>query len=390
MDFMVLERLNVDGKEVVLLGTAHVSAESVALVKETIEKEHPDVVGVELCQQRYKQLKAGDKWGEQNVVELIQTGKTYVFLINLLLANFQRRIGQDLGVKPGQEMLEAALAAESQGVKVGLMDRDVRITLRRAVAKMGLMEKAKFGYSLIMGFFGGQEGEVLTPAKIEDLKKKDVMSQLMEELAREMPSIKRVLVDERDAYIAEKIKLAPGKKVVAVVGAGHMEGIKKHLSNGNEVSVRSLEQVPQKKNYWGYLKYIVPILFAAILIYGFVAKGWEASLYVFLWWFLINGALSALGVLLARGSLYAVSAAFLAAPFTSLHPFFAAGWFAGLAQARVSMPKVKDFEGLRQLNSYSDFANNAVTKILLVTAFANLGSTIGTVVALPYVLSLLA
>lgn len=383
-------RVKLPGKEIVLIGTAHVSEKSTETVRRTIAKEKPQAVGIELCRARYAQLKQGRRWRETNILEVIRRGQTYLFLVNLLLANFQRKIGQELGVKAGQEMVVAAEIAVEHGIAVELIDRDVQITLRRAMQRMGLLEKLRFAYSLIMGFFG-DGGDDLTKEGIEALKKKDVMSQLMEELAKELPSVKQVLVDERDAYIAQKILGSKAKKIVAVVGAGHVEGIKKLLVKPRGLQpLAELEKIPKKKNYLRMLKFAVPVAFVALLAYGFAVKGIGASIAVLFYWILINGILAAIGALLARGSALAVLAAFLAAPFTSLHPMFAAGWFAGLAQARSKMPKVKDFEGLRDLNSYSDFTKNPVTRILLVTAYANVGSTIGTIVALPYILSLLA
>ncbi|MFH1696531.1 MAG: TraB family protein, partial [Candidatus Diapherotrites archaeon] len=253
---------------------------------------------------------------------------------------------------------------------------------------MGLREKLNLLISIFAGFFGNAKDE-LTADKIEELKKKDMMSELMQQLSREMPNVKHVLVDERDMYIANKILAAPGQKVVAVVGAGHIGGIMHYLDKPR--GVQHLELLPAKKGgAMKYMKYLVPVIFFSIIAYALLTKGAAASLDMFILWFLINGTLSALGVLLARGHPFTIIAAFLAAPFTSLHPMIAAGWIAGAVEAKVRNPKVKDFEGLRNLNSYRDFSRNQVTRILLVVAYANLGSTLGTLIALPYIVSLLA
>ncbi len=384
---MDVERVFSEGKEIILVGTAHISESSILLVKEVIEKEKPDNVAVELDVERYAQLKSGRKWRERNIGEVIRNGQTYLFLLNLLLANMQKQIGKKIGIKPGQDMMEAIKAAEANEIPITLADRSVRVTLKRALDAMGLKEKIFLLYSILAVFFGLKKEEI-TKEKIEELKRKDVITKLMEELSRDLPGVKKVLVDERDLYIANRILSAQGNKVVAVVGAGHIDGIKKYLDRKRETS--HLLFVPKKRNYLKYLWLLVPAIFAALVVYGFFVKGIETSLTILLYWFLINGLLSAAGVLLARGHPFSILAAFAAAPFTSLHPMLAAGWFAGLAEAKVKNPKVKDFENLPKIDSYRDLQNNQVTRILLVTAYANLGSTIGTFVAFPFIVSLLA
>lgn len=383
-----IRRVFYGGKEIIVIGTAHISSESIALVRSTIEAEHPDAVGVELDAQRYAQLKSGERWGETNISHIISSGQSYLFLINLLLANLQRQLGQKVGIKPGEEMLQAVQAAEQRGIPVALIDRDVRVTLKRAMDVTSLGEKARLLASIFYGFFG-PEKDALTPERIEELKKHDIMSELMQQLSREMPNVKRVLVDERDLYIANRMLALPGKKVVAVVGAGHVEGIMKYLDAPRDTA--HLETLPKKKaSVLRWLGYAVPVLFFALIAYALVTKGAGVSLSIIAYWFLINGTLAALGVLLAGGHPFSIITAFLAAPFTTLHPLLAVGWFAGAMEAKMRNPKVKDFEGLRNLNTYGDFARNSVTRILLVAAFANLGATIGTLIALPYILTLLA
>lgn len=384
---MLLERVNFEGKEIVLVGTAHISQESADLVKETIEKENPEVVGVELDIQRFSQLKKGAGWQQMNIGQVIATGQTYLLLVNLLLANIQRQLGEKLGIKPGLEMMEAIKVSEEKKIPIALLDRNVSVTLKRAIAKMGFFEKIKFAYSMILGVFGFGQEEI-TKERIEEIKKKDVMTQLMEQLSKEFPSIKKVLVDERDVFIANRLMQIEAKKIVAVVGAGHLEGIKKSI--GKKIDLRELEIVEKKKNFLKIVGFIVPVVFLVLLVYALIVKGIGVTLNLLLLWFLVNGTLSALGVLLARGHIFSIATAFLAAPFTSLHPLVAAGWFAGFVEAKVKNPKVADFENLRTLNTFGDFTKNQVTRILLVVAFANLGSTLGTIIAFPAIVALIS
>jgi pheromone shutdown-related protein TraB len=382
---METERIFAEGKEIVLVGTAHISGKSIELVEQTIEQEKPDVVGVELDEQRFHQLKHQEEWKELDIGKIVSTGQTYLLLLNLLLANMQRQLGQQVGIKPGQEMLQAVEVAEKNKIPVVLLDRSARITLKRAISAIGLIEKIKLMFSITMAIFGTGK-EVITAETIEQMKKKDVMSELMNELSREMPSLKKVLVDERDVVIANRILSAPGKKIVAVVGAGHVEGIKKHL--GTKMEIGELLKVEKKASILKYLAYIIPLAFVAVVGYLFFTKGFNVGLNAIVYWILINGTLSALGVLIARGHIVSAAVAFVAAPITTLHPLLAAGWFAGLAEAKMRNPKVKDFENLRNLNSFGDFTNNQVTRILLVVAFANIGATIGVVIAFPAIASL--
>ncbi len=385
---MDIDKVTINGKQIILVGTAHISDKSVELVKETIEKEKPDSVGIELDLQRFRQLQSGQKWENTNISHIIKSGKTYLFLLNLMLSNMQRRLGQEVGVKPGSEMIEAYKIAKEKGLVIELLDRDVQITLKRALAFTGLREKIKILFHIVSGLFGG-EREELTKEKIESLKEKDVMTELMKELSNTAPTVKKVLVDERDLFIANRILASKSKKIVAVVGAGHIEGIKKALHE--KTDLRNLLTVPKNKSILGtILKYSIPALFILFIAFAFLNKGANASIEVIFLWFVITGIFSALGALLARAHPVSILVAFLAAPFTTLHPALAAGWFAGATEVKFNSPKVKDFNSLNQLDSVGSFYRNRVTKILLVTALTNLGATIGVIIALPYILSVLA
>ena len=380
-----VERVRVEGKEIILVGTAHISKESIELVKKTIRGEKPDVVGVELDRQRFQQLKSGRKWRDMNLFEVIHSGKTYLLLLNLLLSSIQRRFGESVGVKPGEEMLEAIREAEESNAEVELLDRDITITMKRAVASMGILEKLKMFFGVFMSFFGF--GDVIDSETVEGLKQKDILTELMEELSREMPSTKRVLVDERDMFIANKILGAKGKKIVAVVGLGHLSGVKKYLDRTRPIA--HLNRVPKKFNYLAVLKYLIPVIFFLLLILGYYFRGGEFVLRIFMVWIAVNGSLSALGAIAARAHWKSVLAAFFASPLTSLHPALAAGWVAGAVELKVRCPRVGDFDDLSRLESLSDYYKIRVTRVLLVAAFTNAGSVIGTFLALIAVASIM-
>jgi pheromone shutdown-related protein TraB len=285
-------------------------------------------------------------------------------------------------------MLAALKAAKEKQTPIQLLDRDVRVTLKRAFSEMSFSEKLKLGASITAGFFG--MGERITIEKIEELKKEDLINNLMKELGKQFPSIKKVLVDERDAYIAEMIKHSPGKKIVAVVGAGHLEGIIENLKQNKKTDLEKITIMPKKKNYLKIIGIILPIILALILAYSLWAKGLPTTLNLLLYWIVITGGCSAIGALLARAHPFAIISAFLSAPITTLHPALAAGWISGLIEARFNPPKVIDFEQLPEVASLKGFYNNKVTHILIVAALTNLGATIGIIIAFPALVAMLA
>ena len=384
---MFVEKVN---EKIILIGTSHISEESVNLVKNTIIKENPDCVGVELCEQRFNALKNKKSWENMSIPKVIKEGKSYLLLTNIILSNYQKKLGNEFGIAPGSEMLKAIELGETLDKEIVLVDRDIQTTFKRSLDYMSIKEKFKFIFYIFSGFF-----EEIDEETINNLKNKDMLNEVLNELSEEIPNIKKALIDERDEYIALKIleKYREGKKIVAVIGAGHLKGVKNIIEENiikETFAYRKteLEKIPQKRSKAKIIAYIIPILFVSLVIYGFYSKGLNFTLNILIAWTLINGTLSALGVVLALGHPFSVLTAFAAAPITSLNPALAAGWFAGLTEAKMRMPKVKDFEDLSKLNRLRDYWKNNITRILLVVAFANVGSVIGTFVALPYLLSL--
>jgi len=377
--------------DVLLVGTAHVSPESVKEVKEAIESYKPDVVAVELCKSRYKVLTEKERWDETPITSFLQGGKAYLLLAQTFLASIQRKIGKELGSEPGAEMVAAITEAKNKGIEVALVDRDISVTLKRAWRKMGFREKMRLALEFIKAMIGYDEDEDFD---INELMEQDVISAMMEEFGKIAPSATDVLINERDKYIAKRILDEKKKgKVLAVVGAGHIQGIESYLEKGEvNVDISSLEKVPKKRvNVAKMIAYAVPALFVSVVTWVLVTSGLSSLnkvLDLFLWWFLINGFLAAAGAAIARGHPLSVLTAFVAAPFTSLNPAVAAGWFAGIVEAKLRMPTVKDFQQLNKVEGLGDFLNNRVIRLLMVVALANLGSTIGTVVAIPYIIKI--
>ena len=377
---------------IILVGTAHISKDSVEEVRKVIEEFKPDIVAVELCQRRYDALTKKPEWENTPVNKLLKGNNAYLLLAQTFLGSIQRKLGKEYGVEPGSEMIAAIDVAKKHNHEVALVDRDISVTLKRAWKKMGIREKFRLTWEFLKAMLGYEE-EDIEDLDLEKLMDQDVISAMMEEFGEIAPSVTDVLIHERDEYIAKKIIEQNKKgKVVAVVGAGHLKGIKEHLTTKKplDTNVKELEYVPKKR--FSILKtigYSIPVVFAVLFIYAIFIKGIDVATSMLLYWFLINGILSALGTAIARGHILSIVTAFFAAPLTSLNPAIAAGWVAGYVEAKVRTPVVKDFQELSKLDSMKSFWSNRVIRLLMVVALANLGSMIGTIVAFPYISSLL-
>ena len=363
-----------DGKKILLIGTAHISQSSVDEVNTVINQVKPDTVCIELCSSRYQAMLAKDQWKNMDIFKVIREGKSFLLFANLIMTAFQKRLGSRLGVKPGSEMFEAANVAEKLNSELVLADRDVKITLQRTWRGMRFWGKMKVLGQLLASLFIRED---ISKEEIEKLKESDALSEAMKMLAEQSPEMKRILIDERDQYMAEKIRQSMGKLVVAVVGAGHVKGLTAELENKHNLA--ELESVPPTGKAVAWLKWGIPALIIALIVYGFFTVDTDVSIEMIQRWFLINGTLSALGTAAAFGHPITIATAFVAAPFTSLNPTIAAGWVAGLVEALLRKPQVRDFENLADdITHLRGFWQNNITRILLVVIFANLGSAIGT------------
>ena len=380
-----IHQLEWDGRTVTLIGTAHVSQESADLVRQTIETEQPDTVCVELCESRLQSVRQKSRWQEMDIIKVVKEKKAFLLLSNLILASFQKRIADRMDIKPGQEMITAVEVAEAAGAQVWLADRDIRVTLSRTWRSMGLWDKVKLLYQLLLSL-----GEVddLSQEDIERMKQEDVLNGLLEEIGASQPVIREILIDERDRYLSQKIKEAPGPHIVAVVGAGHVPGIKRYWSSDTDLS--ALEELPPKSRLSGVIKWGLPAAILGLFLYGFYAGGAKAGSDMILWWVAANGLLAGLGALIAWGHPLTILSSVLSAPLTSLNPMIAAGWVSGLVETVSRKPKVRDFETLQDdIRSVRGFWTNKVTRVLLVVVFTNLGSSIGTFVAFPMIVRVL-
>ncbi len=368
--------------KITLVGTAHVSDKSVAEVNEVIEREKPDIVAVELDNARYKALKGEEEVKEINVKELLREGKFYYFLLHLLLAYIQKKIGDDAGVKPGAEMLSAIEKAEKIGARVALIDRDIQLTLGRFWNKMSFFEKLK----LFVSITGASLGFGTRDIDMDSVTNEDVVAQLISELRKLSPSAASVLVDERDAFMAKNLlEISREGTVVAVVGAGHREGIQRYLNAPETIpEIEELTTLPKKGFSWfkaatiAIIAMIVGMLALLVLVYPL-----EKLLTAMLYLFLAQGILSAVGVIIARGHPLSALTAFGLAWFGFLHPLLAVGWLAGLVEAHFRPPTTEDLRTIMKAETMKELIENKLFRIFLVVGLANLGSMVGTFVAIP-------
>jgi len=368
--------VRVRDREFIVVGTAHVSRESAELVRRVIDEERPDGVCIELDAGRYDVLSQPQRFEALDLRQVIRTRQLSTLALNLVLASYQRSLGLKLGVKPGTELLEAAQAAEEREIPVHLCDRDVRITLRRAWRALGFWSKAKLMVSLLGGLFENQE---ISEEDLQELREADVLSRLLAELGKAFPGLKTVLIDERDAYLAERIRRSPGDRLVAVVGAGHVDGIRRQLETGATPELEPLEQVSAASSGWRLVGWGIPALIVAGLVTIGLQQGLAAATENLTFWILANGLPSALGAVLALAHPATVASAFVAAPITSLTPVIGAGYVTAFVQSYLRPPLVRELSSaLDDLGSIRALWRNRLLRILLVFILTTLGSLIGT------------
>ncbi|HEU4732048.1 MAG TPA: TraB/GumN family protein [Kofleriaceae bacterium] len=377
-----------------IVGTAHVSQRSVDEVREVIDRVRPDMVCVELDRTRHDALTRASAFRDLDVFKVVREGRTLYLLAHLALASYQRRIGKSLGVKPGAELLAAVEAAAAADIPVALIDRDINITLKRAWRNLGLWKRSMLLSSLVVGFDGDDprpgDAEPITEKTIEDLKEPKALSEMLSELGRVVPQIKAPLIDERDQYLASKLADAGAgrKTVVAVVGAAHVPGIQAHF--GTPIDRAALERVPPPSLVWRVIKWLVPILFIAALIWGWRRSETTSLVEMMLAWILPTSIAAGGCTLLAGGSLLSVLSAVIVSPIAAIHPLLGTGMVVGVVEAWSRRPSVADCERLPEdIQSFGGFWRNPVTRILLVAVASGIGTAVGFWVGVGWVASLL-
>jgi pheromone shutdown-related protein TraB len=380
----IIKVVHRNGVNITLVGTAHVSKESVALVEEKILTGNFDCVAVELCPPRYENLVNQSWWKNLDIYEIFKKKKAALLLVNLALSAYQRRLGEKIGIEAGREMIRATELAAEQNIRLEVVDRDITTTLHRLVTEVSFWQKIKIFSGLVVGIFVGEE---VDQEQIENLKKGDMLHSVIEEFGESLPQIKNVLIDERDEYMTGKLEMLSAsengpKNILALVGAGHLIGMESAFeSPPDQKRLEELSRKPSPSRTGYYVGWAICVFILGMFYVGYQQSpelGWN----LVVTWVAINGGLSALGAALALAHPVSVMAAFLAAPLTSLNPTIGAGMVVGLVESYLRKPKVSDFERLREdIASLPMWWKNGVVRVLLIFFFANVGSVIGTYVA---------
>lgn len=367
--------LKLGDREIFLIGTAHISKESVDLVRQVIAEERPDCVCVELDEKRYEALAKRKTWELLDLREIIRKKQLATLLINMILASYQKRLGDQMGVKPGTELLEAVQEAEKYGIPVALCDRDVRVTLRRAWQSTSFWRKNYLLASILTSMF--EETEI-TEEKLRELKESDVLSELLSELGQAMPELKQVLIDERDTFLAEKIKEAEGKRLVAVVGAGHVAGIKTALGEDRSGQMEGINIIPPVSPVWKVAGWAIPAIIVLALVAIAVTKGAVVAGDNVLFWILATGLPAAFGAILALAHPFTILGAFVGAPITTLLPVLGVGHLTAFIQVMAQPPLVIEFETvLQDMASVRGWWRNRLLRLFLAFMLPSMGAVVG-------------
>lgn len=373
-------KFELNDREFILVGTAHVSQASIEEVEKVIAEQNPDTIAVELDENRLENIKNPEAWKTMDIVKVLREKKGFLLLANIVLSAYQKRMGEESGIQPGQEMIAAVNKARELGIPQVMVDRPIAVTLRRAWAKNSAGGKMKL---LSMLFSSAFSKENVSTEDIENLKKSSEMDSMMNDLSAYLPAIKEVLIDERDQYLAKKIWACEGKRVLAVLGAGHLNGVRKilnELAEENETAdVSEIEVIPEKSRAAKIVAWIIPAIIIGLIAASFIFGGIENGKKLLSSWVLWNGILAGLGALLGGGHILTVIASIAGAPLTSLCPLVGIGFVAGVVQAAVKKPSVSDMENLStDASSLKGFYRNRILRILMIFFFSSIGSSIGT------------
>ena len=375
--------LELNNRKITLIGTAHVSAESISEVENVISDVKPDCVAIELDEKRYESITNPDKYRELDIIKVLKRKEGFLLLANIVMASFQKRMGKNAGVKPGEEMVAAINKAKELNIPTALVDRPIQITFRRAWKKTSAYGKTQLLSALLASGFSKDE---ISSEEIENLKQSSEMDSMMKELSEFMPAVKQVLIDERDQYLASHIWKAEGNNIVAVLGAGHLPVVEAHLKkiaeNQASTDTSEIASIPESGIFSKIMMWLIPALIVAVIAFGFYIGGKDAGSKMALNWILWNGILAGLGALIAGGNPLTILVSFVGAPVTSLCPFIGVGIVAGIVQAAICKPQVKDLETLSDdAGSIKGFYKNKILRVLLVFLLSSVGSSIGTFAA---------
>ncbi len=371
-----ITKLEFQEKEIILIATAHVSRESAMLVKQVIEDERPDSVCIELDEDRYSNIQNPKAWENTDIVKVIKTKRVGFLLANLALSSYQKKIAKKLEVPVGGEMIQGIESAKEIGANLVLADRKIQTTFLRIWRKLRIWEKAKLIISFLFSFDDNTE---ISDKDLQELLQTDMLESVLIDMRKQFPKIGEILICERDQYLANKIKNAPGKKIVAVLGGAHVPGVKNEIYR--EQDMKNISAVPSNSRFSKIIGWMIPVTVIALLTYTFFVNI-QTGLNQLSAWVLWTGVLAALFTALSLGHPLSIATSFIAAPFTTINPVLACGWFTGLVEASIKKPTVQDINNIPEdIFSFKGILKNRFLRIILVVFMSNLGASIGTFIA---------
>lgn len=372
-----ITRLDYQDKQIILIPTAHVSKESAELVKTVIEAEQPDSVCIELDEERYQNMMNPGTWENTDLVKVIKAKKVGFLAANLWLGSYQKKIAKKLNVPVGGEMLQGIESAREVGAELVLADRSIQTTFLRIWRKLSFWEKNKLIIGLLFSF--DDDDADISDLDLQEMLKEDMLGTVLADMRDQYPKIGEILVSERDQYLAAKIKTAPGAKIVAVLGGAHVPGVKEEIFKTQDIE--RISTVPPKSRWSGIVSWIIPVAILLLLAYAFIGNV-QTGLQQLSVWVIWTSVLAALFTALSLAHPLSILTSLIAAPFTTLNPVLACGWFTGLVEATIKKPTVQDLQNVSQdIFSLKGFYRNRLLRTFLVIFMANLGASMGTFIA---------
>ena len=381
-----LTTIELDGRKITILGTAHVSRASADKVRELIATNEYDAVAVELCPSRHNAIINPDSMAKMDLFKVIKSGQASMVAASLALSAYQQRMAEQFDIEPGAEMKIAILDAKESKLPVLLIDREIGTTLKRVYRNVPWWKR----FSLFSGLFASiVSSEKVSEKEIEHLKEGDVLESTFSQFAENEKDLFKPLIHERDQFMSasliNELRENDYKHVLAVVGAGHMNGMDKILKSRTiehpTQLLAELNTIPEGSKWLSYLPWVVIGLILLGFAIGF-SRSPELGMALIVDWILINGGLAAIGAAIAMAHPLTILTAFLAAPLTSLNPMIGAGMVTAAAEIYLRKPQVGDFSRLKSdATSLKGWWNNQVTRILLIFILSSFGSAVGTYVA---------
>jgi len=378
-----IHRFYYQEKEIILAGINYVSAESAEIIKEILDTEQPDTICLGLDTNRYYIISDPQGWKNTDIIHVLKNKKLLFLFIHLILVSFQRRVGKQLRARTEEEIIETIVQTRKAGAGLVLIDRDIRITFRRLWNMVGLKAKILLMIELTVALFNHKP---IPEEDLERLRREGILMVVFKKFSKLFPQFKKVFIEERNQFLSQKIREAPGKKIIAIVGEEHIPGIQEEMNK--EQDIQMLSKVPRRPRiFWGFA-FLIPVLLIGIIGTTFTISH-SAGLRQMSSWILWNGILSSIGAAAGFAHPITVATAFFASPITSFLPLISISGVVLILEILIRRPTVGDFEKLAEGKfTVKGLWKNKVMRILLAAGLANVGSIVGSLLSSAHIIQL--